>query len=583
MVKLLRGVVRSSCRLVTLSDEWSPEFHNFYKPFLKSPKLPMNLICLLLKASWFGVAIGILTGLLSGASSASLIALINLILRGTTAPSCTLLWSFVGLSVVLFLTTAISQIVTSAVAQQVIVDLHLLLTRQILACPLHHLEVIGIPRLLATLTEDVEVIANASFFISLLGVNVALLIGCLLYLSWLSFPLFVLLLVCLIVGIVSNQWLIYRGRRFLRFARNEKDRLFQHFRTATEGIKELKLHQQRRREFLSEDLQTSLKTSKRYRVTAANWFAIGGSWGLVSLFIPIGLLLFVVPRLSNVSPTLITSNIITFIFMITPIRGILNSLPELIRANVALAKIKELELSLATHPTEQEFRFSLSSQPVWSSLQLAGVTHVYRGEREDNHFTLGPIDLSFRAGELVFVIGGNGSGKSTFVKLITGLYTPETGTIQFDGKPITDENREWYRQQFSVVFADFYLFDRLLGLDVSNQAQNPQTYLEKLQLNHKVTVMGTTLSTTALSQGQRKRLALLTTYLENRSIYVFDEWASDQDPVFKQIFYTQLLPELRQRGKTVIAISHDDRYFDRADRIIKLDYGRVEFDKRLRP
>ena len=180
----------------------------------------------------------------------------------------------------------------------------------------------------------------------------------------------------------------------------------------------------------------------------------------------------------------------------------------------------------------------------------------------------------------MFVVGGNGSGKSTFVKLLTGLYQPEAGAINWDGMPITDENRDWYRQQFSVVFADFYLFDRLLGLKFSQQ--DSQSYLTQLQLDHKVSLSGQSLSTIALSQGQRKRLALLTAYLEDRSIYVFDEWASDQDPVFKQIFYTQLLPELRNRGKTVIAISHDDHYFDCADRIIKLDYGKVEFDKRIK-
>lgn len=534
----------------------------------------MNLIRLLLKSSWLKVSIGAIAGLVSGLSSAGLIALINWTLSSTIAPSSTIIWSFIGLGIVLFLSTAISQMLTSAVAQQVIVDLRLMLTRQILACPLYHLEAIGAPRLLATLTEDVEAIANASFQISLLGVNVALFIGCLIYLAWLSVPLFAMLFICIVFGIVTNQWLIFRGRQYLKFAREEQDRLFEHFRTVTQGTKELKLHALRRREFLRQDLQTSLFTSKQHRITAFNLFAIGGSWGLVSLFIPIGFLLFIVPRVAAVPVSLIASNIVTFIFMLTPIRGILNSLPELIRANVALSQIEQLELSLSAPGVELE---SNKIAPLkWRSLKLQGVTHTYRGEREDTQFTLGPVDLSFQSGELIFVIGGNGSGKSTFVKLLTGLYTPESGTILLDGQPISDENREWYRQQFSVVFADFYLFDRLLGLD---SHQNPQAYLEKLQLQHKVTVTDGSLSTTALSQGQRKRLALLTAYLENRNIYVFDEWASDQDPVFKQIFYTQLLPELKQQGKTVIAISHDDHYFDCADRIIKLDYGQVEFDR----
>jgi putative ATP-binding cassette transporter len=213
-------------------------------------------------------------------------------------------------------------------------------------------------------------------------------------------------------------------------------------------------------------------------------------------------------------------------------------------------------------------------------LHLKDITHTYRHERDSNPFTLGPMNLTFSPGELTFIIGGNGSGKSTLVKLITGLYAPETGAIQWQGQWITADNRDWFRQHFTVVFADFYLFDRLLGLEQPDLSQQAHHYLKQLQLDHKVTLEADRFSTTALSQGQRKRLALLTAYLEDRPIYVFDEWASDQDPVFKEIFYTQLLPGLRDRGKTVLAISHDDHYFACADRIIKLDYGQVEYIKK---
>jgi putative ATP-binding cassette transporter len=64
-------------------------------------------------------------------------------------------------------------------------------------------------------------------------------------------------------------------------------------------------------------------------------------------------------------------------------------------------------------------------------------------------------------------------------------------------------------------------------------------------------------------------------YLEDRPVYLFDEWAADQDPLFKEMFYREFLPELKSRGKTVIVITHDDRYFPVADRIIKLENGQV--------
>jgi putative ATP-binding cassette transporter len=159
------------------------------------------------------------------------------------------------------------------------------------------------------------------------------------------------------------------------------------------------------------------------------------------------------------------------------------------------------------------------------------------------------------------------------------LYPPEAGQIRLDGKLVTEKNRDDYRQLFAAVFADFYVFDTLLGLKAPNLDAQAREYLSLLHLEHKVKIRDGRLSTVDLSQGQRKRLALLTAYLEDRPFYLFDEWASDQDPQFKEIFYRQLLPELKARGKTVLVITHDDKYFNLADRIIKLDYGQLLYEK----
>jgi putative pyoverdin transport system ATP-binding/permease protein len=198
---------------------------------------------------------------------------------------------------------------------------------------------------------------------------------------------------------------------------------------------------------------------------------------------------------------------------------------------------------------------------------------------EDMGFLLGPISLTLLPGQITFIVGGNGSGKSTLAKLITGLYPPRTGSIYLDGVLITDDNREWYRQHFSAIFSDFYLFDSYLGFNHSDLDREVQSYLKQLQLDHKVQVRDGVLSTTNLSQGQRKRLALLTSYLEDRPVYLFDEWASDQDPHFRDLFYRQILIRLKEMGKAVVVITHDDRYFNLADNLIKLDYGQVEPEK----
>ncbi|HEU4769863.1 MAG TPA: ATP-binding cassette domain-containing protein, partial [Pyrinomonadaceae bacterium] len=215
--------------------------------------------------------------------------------------------------------------------------------------------------------------------------------------------------------------------------------------------------------------------------------------------------------------------------------------------------------------------------PKWQRLEVNQVVYHYRPEDGSEGFTVGPIDMQLTPGEIVFVTGGNGSGKTTYAKLLTGLYVPDAGEIRCNGFAVNDENRFAYRQNFSSVLIDFFLFDCLLGLDAGEADAEISGYLTALDLAHKVEVRKGLLSTTGLSQGQRKRLALLTAYIENRPIYVFDEWAADQDPVFKDVFYYQLLPELKQRGKAVVVISHDDRYFNIADRLIKLDSGRVDY------
>lgn len=541
----------------------------------------MNVIYLLLRASWSLVAIAVFTGLLSGACSARLIALINNAANGGTQTTTSIL-SFVGLAAVVLISGLVSQILLIRLSQGVIFDLQIRLSRRILSTSLRHLEQLGAPRLLATLTEDVQALSSSVFVIPFLCIDIAIVIGCMIYLGWLSWQALLVMICFIIAAIVIIQFLLKKATHFFTLAREEQDKLFKHFRAITEGIKELKLHQQRREAFLSSELQPTAAAARDYKVVSLNIFSIASNGGQILFFFAVALLIFGLPKLANISTSVLSGYILTLTYLMMPVKNIMDMLPNLSRASVALRKIETLGLSLASESESNENAIvqpNLKSD--WQRLELMGVTHAYSGQNEKHNFILGPIDLVFQPGELVFLVGGNGSGKSTLAKLITGLYIPESGEIMVDGKLIDKESREWYRQQFAVVFSDFYLFESLLGLGNSNLETQTQDYLIKLELDHKVQVKDGVLSTTALSQGQRKRLGLLTAYLEDRPIYLFDEWASDQDPVFKEIFYTQLLPELKKRGKTVLVISHDDRYFHSCDRIVKLDYGKVEYDKDL--
>ena len=541
----------------------------------------MDLIVFLFKSSWKSLSIALFTGIVSGGCSAGLIALISRAAVQEGSPSGAIALFFIALGIVALLTAMLSRILLIRFSQAAVFELQMRLSRQILATELKPLETIGLPRLLVVLTDDVQAIASAAGVVPMLVINTASAAGCMLYISWLSWQVLALVAVLTLVASVSCRWFLVAGWRGLNQAREHQDRLFQHFRTLVDGIKELKLHPVGQQDFLEADLSHTALQVQKANEQGMSQFAVVDSWGKFIYFFAVGLILFALPRWIGISPETRFGYLLTFTYVLGPMESLVNKIPFLSRASIALEKIKALGLSLNHAPQVQKIsnRGVSEVEPRWQQLSLKGVTHTYRTDQGDREFTLGPIDLTVHPGELIFIIGGNGSGKSTLAKLLTGLYHPKSGAIYLDNQPITTENQDWYRQHFSVVFSDFYLFERLLEFGDSDNDRKAEAYLEKLQLAHKVSISQGRFSTTALSQGQRKRLTLLSVYLEDRPIYLFDEWAADQDPTFKDIFYTQFLPELKAKGKTLFVISHDDRYFHLADRIIKLDYGSVTLDQ----
>jgi putative pyoverdin transport system ATP-binding/permease protein len=533
----------------------------------------MNLIWFLLRESWKNVALAAIAGLISGSFNAFLIALINQSLNSDNLATNTSSWHYSIVAVAALIASFFSQFLLIRLSQTAVYKLRLRLSSQILACPLRQLEELGAAKLLATLSDDIQAISLAVFNLPFICTNLALILGCLIYLGVLSIKVLAIVLLLLIVSISIVQTLLSKGSRLIQLARDEQDRLYKNFQAIINGNKELKLNNLRRRVFFEEELTTNIARSRDFRVRGLSIFIVATSLGEFFFFFILGFFLFVVPAITQAKATVIASYILTITYLIRPLQSILQALPVWSQVNVALRKIDSLGLSLqerAEHISEYN-----NSSALVDRIELKNITHSYQQKDRDNNFEIGEIDLTIHAGELIFIVGGNGSGKSTLAKVIAGLYVPNTGKILWDGKEINDENRNQYRQLFSTVLADFYLFEKLLGVDLENIDRQAQEYLIRLQIEHKVKIEEGLLSTLDLSQGQRKRLALLTAYLEDRSIYLFDEWASDQDPYFREIFYKQILKELQQRGKTVLVISHDDRYFHLADRLIKLDYGKI--------
>ena len=540
-----------------------------------------NLLRFVLRTCRGMLLLTAIAALASGACNAGLIALVNTLLNDGN-PTKALAWAFAALGLGKVLTSYFSQATLTRFAQSAVSALRNELVRKILSVPLRKLESIGAPRLMVALTDDVMNITQAFLAIPIVAINIAILMGGAAYLGWLSWKVLLVMTVFSAIGAIGYRFFINRAQHYLTLGREDEDRLFQSFRGLTEGIKELKLHRSRRSMFLSDSIESVTRSFQTRNVAAENLFAAAQSWTHLLFFALLGLLLLIVPKFEPIGKEALTGYIVTVLYLMGPLVGVLSSFSAFGRATISFEKIESLGMSLSKDSHETCPLVAEEKAFAFKRLDLVGVTHSYHVEKDDSTFVLGPIDLTLRSGELVFLVGGNGSGKSTLAKIVTGLYPPESGEIRLNGLPILDSNRDDFRQIFSAIFSDFYLFDSLLGLESTERDEQAREYLKQLHLSHKVRIANGVLSTTSLSQGQRKRLALLTAYLEDRPFYLFDEWASDQDPLFKNIFYTRLLPELKQRGKTVLVITHDDKYFDLADRILKLDFGKIISDHELR-
>ncbi|WP_150048095.1 MULTISPECIES: cyclic peptide export ABC transporter [Methylomonas] len=513
-----------------------------------------------------------LTGIVSGLSNAGLIAFINGVLAGKSEVFFGHA-GFAGLVAVVLLSRFASHYGLNRFSTRLVKNLRLRIAGLILQAPYPVLQTIGKPALLSHLTEDVVSIAGASELFPVICINFAIVAGCMSYLTWLSWQLAAVLASAIGFGVLSFGVCNRFSQCRLRAAREEYDGLSRGFSGLTEGVRELKLHRRRAQGFMSGALEAHAEGYRRHSLAAIGHFLLINQWIQLLYYLTIAAILFVFPHWQALNTEVVGGYVLVFLFMMSPLTVLTNSIPTFARAKVALQKVTALERSLAQSCSS--ISAGMPQQPEFEHLILSGVTHQFHREKENRSFTLGPIDLTIRPGELIFLVGGNGSGKTTLAMLLMGLYHPEQGGVFWNGTRVDAGNRDAYMQNFSVIFADFHLFDELYGIDSQPHQAFIADYLERLQLNHKVEIANGRFSSVNLSQGQRKRLALLTAYLEDRPIYIFDEWAADQDPEFKQIFYTELLPALKARGKTVVAITHDDKYFRLADRCIKLEDGQI--------
>lgn len=497
----------------------------------------------------------------------------------------------------------LSQFTLGYLSEQSTYNLRLKITRHVMSSPLRDVENIGASSIYSILAYDAQTIsAFLQAFPNILVSGVTLLAGSA-YLAWLNPRVALFSGGFMIFGVLMYHFLSGRGMSHFLRARKKTDAMFANFHALTGGVKELKLNRLRRSGFLQGDYQPVADALKHHNVTGGQFLSLSGYSGHLTLFSLIGLLVFF-PFLVVDGSSDFASSVLVILYLTGPLDMMLNLLPMIGRLKIAMQRIDRLgllddglvtrsEAKLVQDPQVSGLARTLQGPIELKDVEFSYVEAVEEQEPEQAQKTalgtqaetalqqsppkrkiLHNINLVLAPKELVFLIGGNGSGKSTLLKVLTGLYSPESGSVCYAGKKMEgEEPTEEYRQLFSTIFSDFHLFSRMPHPLTELDRQQVDHYLKDLDLSSKVEVEDDKFSTIALSQGQKKRLALLVSYLEDRPVYIFDEWAADQDPEYRHYFYTRILPRLRDQGKTILVVTHDDRYFPLADRVLKLDGG----------
>jgi putative ATP-binding cassette transporter len=536
------------------------------------------------------VFISITLGALAGMSYAMLIPLIlsavevESELFKTVVGDTQTLWSFeianyhfatLFGSVCLFILFArtCSQVILTRVAMDVTTALRVDMYRRIAKAPIVALEEVGAANLIASLTTDVPRIVIGARLLPDLLINGVTLIGMLMYLLYLNEPVFWFVLKCMLFAMVTYKLLVMLGGRYSKKGRAYTDKLHGAIHGLINGAKELKLNPQKREFYFEQELLKQENLVLNAEKTGNTIYRLGVNYGDLISFFVIGAVAFIFVNYNKMSNQELIGVVMVLLYISGPIAILLGFMPLITVARISHKKVNDL-FSLLPQEEAVEVSGSLAD---WQQIRFKDLR--YRYGSKSSGFELGPLNFTINRGELTFIVGGNGSGKSTLSKLITQHYMPTSGEIYFDDCLINSQTLGMARQCITAIYSDYHLFERILEQgDEQALSEKIDRYLVALDLDKKVNYAKGEFSTLNLSDGQRRRLALLVSYIEDKDLYLFDEWAADQDPVFKDIFYNEILVELKQQGKAVVVISHDDRYFHVADQLIVMDEGQIVED-----
>lgn len=515
---------------------------------------------------------------IGGISSATILAAINAGAQAADGGGKPSLWAVALFLISLLLFVRALLYVTTTVSAEIEAIIHRLRVRlmdDVRHSELLEIERIGRARIFAAITSDSALLTQASntLCFSMQSLVVVFFVG--IYVAYLSFAAFVLsvLIVC-----AAGAMFHFRGRRVTeergRAAEQER-RLFDRLTDFLDGFKEVRLNSARSADLFADAVDVS-KTAANIKISAQ----VQTFRQIVStqtyMYILLGAVVFAAPTFSeSLTGGSITKTTTALLFVVGAAFGLVQSIPILSNANAAADRLLQLDSDLRA--TVSAVAGEAGAAERFNGIEMRNVLFRYVPKFSETAFQIGPIDFTLRPGELVFVTGGNGSGKSTFMRVLAGLYPPTAGEIRFDGMLVTDDTRDDYRALISTVFTDYHAFRRLYGIPDPDPAEINRL-LSQFQLAEKTGISRGEFRTLDLSDGQRKRLALVVSLLEKRPILLLDEWTADQDPEFRRKFYHELLAELMRAGITVVAVTHDERYLDELRvpaRRISMDEGRI--------
>lgn len=484
------------------------------------------------------------------------------------SPTSELAVFFLAACIAIVVVKASSMIFSVYIAKKAAVSSRISLYDRIYNMSYSDLESIGHSKLINIINVDILNVTMAATILPTLWGNFVTIVGVLAYLIYIDYQVFYFVLVSLFFAILTYQLPMYFATRYFMKSRDDFDNVQKGVEALIRGSKELKLNKEKFLEFKSKALLIPENRGFREAMKGYVIFALAENYGAIICFLVIGIVVFHMPYVYEISHPNLLGVVMALLYITGPVGIILNSLGTVRQGQVSLSKIRSFYGDLKSEKNTGEQKVNKN----FSAYRVKNLRYRYSGEGD---FSISPINLTFNKGEISFIVGGNGSGKSTLSKCLSLHYHPTEGELLLDNEVITFGNIQSARECISAIYSDYYLFEKLYGIKDADEHLFSK-YLSYLELDGKVTIHEKTLNTTSLSDGQRRRLALLTLLLENRDICIFDEWAADQDPRFKEVFYRKILLDLKRKNKIVIVISHDDSYFDCADNIVYMESGMVK-------